>query len=125
MKQKHLLKSLLLLLALMVGSSARAEDYTDVLTASLFSATSTTYTDFSGVSVSNGSSAVYAGNNAKTTNGGIQLRSRNSNSGIVSTTSGGNRVKSVSVTVESGTNTLDIYGSNTAYSGASDLYDSS
>ena len=125
MKQKHLLKSLLLLIALVAGGSAWAGDYTDVLTASLFQATSTTYTDFTGVSVSNGSSAVYAGNNAKTTSGGIQLRSKNSNSGIVSTTSGGNRVKSVSITVESGSNTLDIYGSNTAYSSASDLYDSS
>ena len=102
-----------------------AEDVTDELTASLFSATNTTYANFSGVSVTDGSSAVYAGNSAKTSSGGIQLRSKNSNSGIVSTTSGGDRIKSVSVTYESGTNTLDVYGSNTAYTAASDLYNSS
>lgn len=96
-----------------------AEDVSDTLTAGLFAATSTTYTDFSGVSVTSG--AVYAGNNGKTSNGGIQLRSKNSNSGIVSTTSGG-KVKAVSVTVESGSNTFDIYGSNTAYTSAADLY---
>lgn len=101
-----------------------AEDMPDQLTASLFAATSTTYTDFSGVSVTSGSSAVYAGNSGKTSNGGIQLRSKNSNSGIVSTTSGG-KVKSIAIVVESGSNTVDIYGSNTAYTAASDLYNSS
>ena len=92
---------------------------TDELTASLFAATNTTYTDFSNVAAT--SSARYAGNSAKTSSGGIQLRSKNSNSGIVSTTSGG-RVKSVTITVESGTPTVDIYGNNTAYTSAADLY---
>ena len=96
-----------------------AEDVTDVLTATSFAATNTTYTDFTNVSFT--SDAVYAGNSAKTSNGGIQLRSKNSNSGIVSTISGG-KVKSVSITVESGSNTVDVYGSNTAYTAASDLY---
>ena len=127
MNKKLQFKSLILLVALLLGGvcCAWADDKTDVLTASLFEATSTTYADFSGVNVTGGSSAVYAGNNGKTSSGGIQLRSKNSNSGIVSTTSGGNRVKSISITVESGSNTLDIYGSNTAYTAASDLYDSS
>jgi hypothetical protein len=49
------------------------------------------------------------------------MRSKNSNSGIVSTISGGT-VKSVTITVENGSNTIDIYGSNTAYTGAGDLY---
>ena len=92
---------------------------TDELTASLFAATNTTYTDFSNVAAT--SSARYAGNSAKTSSGGIQLRSKNSNSGIVSTTSGG-RVKSVTITVESGTPTVDIYGNNNAYISAADLY---
>ena len=39
----------------------------------------------------------------------------------MSTVSGG-RVKSVTITVESGTSTIDVYGSNTAYTGAGDLY---
>ena len=92
---------------------------TDELTAYLFTATSTTYTDFSNVAAT--SSARYAGNSAKTSSGGIQLRSKNSNSGIVSTTSGG-RVKSVTITVESGSNTIDVYGNNKAYTDATDLY---
>lgn len=92
---------------------------TDELTAALFTATSTTYADFSNVAAT--SSARYAGNSAKSSSGGIQMRSKNSNSGIVSTVSGG-RVKSVTITVESGSNTIDVYGSNTAYTGAGDLY---
>lgn len=100
--------------------------YVDVLTATLFTATSTTYSSFSNVSYSgNGhSSAVYAGQSSKDDGGNIQMRSKNSNSGIVSTTSGG-KVKSVKIIVGSGSNTVDVYGSNTAYTGASDLYDSS
>ena len=53
------------------------------------------------------------------------MRTNNSNSGIISTTSGGT-LKSVSVTwTGENERTLDIYGSNKAYSAASDLYDSS
>jgi len=98
----------------------------DVLTASMLAATSTNYTDFSNVSYSgdNHSKAVYAGQSAKSSSGGIQLRSKNSNSGIVSTTSGG-KVKSIKITVESGSNTIDVYGNTTAYTSASNLYNSS
>lgn len=95
-------------------------DVVDVLTASLFTATTTTYTDFSGVTVTSG--AVYSGNSAKTSGGAIQLRSSKS-SGIVTTTSGG-KVRSITVTYASGSNTMDVYGKNTAYSAASDLYSS-
>ena len=69
------------------------------------------------------SDAVYKGNSA----GGydaIQLRTSNSNSGIVTTTSGG-KLKKVTVEWNGNTandRTLDIYGKNTAYSAASDLY---
>ena len=113
-------KFLLSIFAVMLAVfSVQAEEVTDVLVASKFKATSTTYTDFSDVKFD--SDAVYAGQSAKTTGGAIQLRSKNSNSGIVTTTSGG-KVKSVTIKVESGSNTLDIYGSNTAYKSASDLY---
>ena len=107
-------------------SGGTPTEYTDILTASMFAATSTTYTNFSAVSYSgtNHSAAVYAGNSAKDSNGNIQLRSKNSNSGIVSTTSGG-RLKSIKITVGSGSNTIDVYGSSTAYSAASDLYGNS
>lgn len=82
------------------------------------------YADFSEKSISNGSNAVYAGNCILVEV--IQIRSNNNNSGIVSTTSGGT-LKSVTVTWTDGTTsgrTLDIYGCNTAYAKASDLYDS-
>ena len=93
----------------------------DTITADDLAATTTSYVDFSGVSKSSG--AVYAGNSAKNNNVNIQLRSNNSNSGIVSTTSGGT-ITSVKITVASGSNTIDVYGKNTAYSAASDLYSS-
>lgn len=57
-------------------------------------------------------------------NSSIQLRSKNSNSGIVTTVSGGKAVKVVVVwqssTVEG--RTLDVYGSNTAYTNPTELY---
>ena len=90
----------------------------DTITADKLSATGTSYTDFSGVTLN--SSAVYAGNNSNNS-GAIQLRSKNSNSGVVTTASGG-ILKSISIVVSSGSNTLDIYGSNSAYLSASDLY---
>ena len=94
----------------------------DTITASMLTATSTSYTNFSGVTAT--SDAVYAGNSAKDNSGNIQMRSNNSNSGIVSTTSGGT-IKSVKITVGSGSNTINVYGKNTAYSSASDLYNNS
>ena len=107
---------------IIVHSPAGAGDVTDVITAADLVATTTTYTDFSGVKKESG--AVYAGQSAKDSAGNIQLRSKNSNSGIVSTTSGGT-VKSVTITVGIGTNTIEIYGSNTAYTSAADLYSTS
>lgn len=101
---------------------------TDILVSSAFVATNTQYRDFSGVTFT--SNAIYAGNNAKTSNGGIQLRKSSNTqdkSGIVTTASGGRAAKVV-VTWESGTKsgrTLNIYGSNTPYTSAADLYDTS
>ena len=95
---------------------------TDTLTANDLTATETTYTDFSGVSGTSG--AVYAGQSAKDGSGNIQLRTKNSNSGIISTTSGGS-ISSVKITVGTGTGTINVYGKNTAYSSASDLFASS
>lgn len=94
----------------------------DEITANDLAASDTTYKNFSGVSDLSG--AVYAGNSAKDSSGNIQMRSNNSNSGIVSTTSGGT-VSSVTIIVGSGTKTINVYGSNTAYSSASDLYNTS
>ena len=94
MKKVYNLLTLILLMAIAVPLTARAAT-TDVLTASDFAATGTTYTDFSGVRKN---TAVYAGQSAKNSSGAIQLRSKNSNSGIVSTTSGG-KLKSVKINV--------------------------
>ncbi len=84
----------------------------------------TTYSNWSGKSAS--STAVYAGNSAGG-NDAIQLRSNSSNSGIVTTTSGGNARKVIvewNNATASG-RTLDIFGKNTDYSAATDLYDNS
>ena len=113
---------LIMSMMLMISGSAWAGEVTDVITAADLAATSTNYTEFKNVSFV--SDAIYAGQSAKTSSGGIQLRSKNSNSGIVTTTSGG-KIKSVTITYESGSNTVDVYGSNTAYTSAADLYGSS
>ena len=95
---------------------------TDTITASDLPATGTTYTNFSNISKS--SNAKYAGNSAKNSDAAIQMRTTNNNSGIVSTTSGGT-ISSVTITVSSGTKTINVYGKNTAYSAATDLYSTS
>ena len=104
------------------GGSDTPSTVTDVITADKLAATSTSYTDFSNKSFT--SSAIYAGNSAKNASGHIQLRSKNSNSGIVTTTSGG-KVKKVSIVWSSSNTqdrTLDIYGKNTPYASAANLY---
>ena len=96
---------------------------TDVLTREVTGVTSTTYTTWSGKTLN--SEAIYAGQSAGGNNA-IQLRTTNSNSGVVTTTSGG-KVKKIKVTWQSSTSsgrTLDIYGKNTAYTAATDLYNS-
>lgn len=105
--------------ALASAIQVSAETVSDTLKASMLTATSTAYTDFSGVKGASG--AVYAGKTAK--NGtSIQVNNKNPQ-GIVSTGSGG-LIRSVSITCSS-TNTLDIYGSNTAYTSGADLYSTS
>ena len=101
-----------------------ATSNTDTLTRATTGATSSTYISWSGKTGDSG--AVYAGNSAgdKTS---IQLRSNNSNSGIVTTASGG-FARNISVTWNSGTSdgrTLDIYGRNTAYTNPTELYSTS
>lgn len=113
------LRYLCTLLLMAVAGLSWGQTVTDEMTAADLSATSTSYKDFSDVSFE--SDAVYAGNSAKNSTD-IQLRSKNSNSGIVTTASGG-KILSVKITVGSGSNTVDVYGSNTAYESAADLYD--
>ena len=72
------------------------------------------------------SSAVYAGQSAGS-NDAIQLKSKDSTSGIVTTKSGG-KAKKVVVEWQSATSSgriLEVYGKNSAYSAATDLYNTS
>lgn len=94
----------------------------DVITADLLPATGTNYVDFSNKTFTSG--VVYAGQSAK--NNGISLRGT-SPSGIVSTESLG-KVRTVVVKWNSKTNSgrkLDIYGKDTPYTSAADLYSTS
>ena len=94
----------------------------DVLTRETTGVTNTSYAEWSGKTAS--SDAVYAGNTAGG-NSSIQMRD-NTNSGIVTTTSGG-YAKKVVVTWNTNTaddRTLNIYGNNTAYTSSKDLHDS-
>lgn len=118
--------SLFLLLGLLLSvGTAWAETKTDVLTTSTFGSPSS-YTTWSGKKATGGSDAVYMGNSTTNNSSNIQIRST-SPSGIMTTTSGG-KVKSVTVVWASNTatgRTLDIYGKNSAYTAAADLYSSS
>jgi len=115
------LKLVLVALFAFMGMSVWAEDVTDVLDRAFTGVSGTSYTDFS--DKSSQSSAVYAGQCAGG-NESIQLRSNNNNSGVVTTASGGT-VKKIVVTWNENTNAarvLNVYGSNTAYTAATDLY---
>ena len=109
----------------MEGTMVVVADNTDVLDLALTGQSGTTYGNWGSVA-GNSSNAKYAGNSAGGNNS-IQLRSNNSNSGIVTTVSGGKATKVV-VTWNSNTKagrTLNIYGKNTAYTAATDLYNES
>ena len=96
------------------AESTPVSTVTDVLTSVGLGATATggnSYADFTGKTFTSNAEA-------------IQLRSKNSNSGIVSTTSGG-KLKKVVLTWASNTSAgrkVQIYGSNTAYTAPTDLY---
>ena len=96
----------------------------DTLNRELTGVSGTNYKSWSGVTVN--SSAVYAGQSAGS-NDAIQLRSNNSNSGIVTTVSGG-KVKKIAIDWNSNTDAtreLWVYGKNTAYTNPTELYDAS
>lgn len=98
--------------------------YSDVITAADLKGEVDTYKDFSGVKKT--SSAVYAGNSAYK-DGSIQLRSKNSNSGIVATTSGG-RISQIIITWDNSTanaRQIDVYGNTNPYTSAAELYETS
>ena len=105
------------------GESTSTIDDVINLTTTGVTSGSTSYSTWSNKTAT--SSAVYAGNSAGG-NSSIQLRSDKSSSGIVTTVSGG-KAKKVVVEWNSNTNAarkIDIYGKNSAYSQATDLYNS-
>ena len=115
-----LLTALLLLTGMNVWAQSRTE-ITDVLNRDLTGVTGTSYTAWEGKT--SNSDAVYAGNSAGS-NESIQLRSNNSNSGIITTASGGT-LTNVTVTWNENTaegRTLQVYGSHTAYTSPTELY---
>ena len=96
-------------------------EHSDTLDLAATDISGTSYASWDGVSLS--TDAVYAGQSAGGNNS-IQLRSKNNNSGIVTTFSDRNVTK-VSVTWNNSTaagRTLNIYGKNTEYSSPADLY---
>ncbi len=107
------------------AESTPVSTVTDVLTSVGLGATATggnSYADFTGKTFT--SNAIYAANISAGNTEAIQLRSKNSNSGIVSTTSGG-KLKKVVLNWASNTSAgrkVQIYGSNTAYTAPTDLY---
>ena len=115
-----LLTALLLLTGLNVWAQSRTE-ITDVLNRDLTGVTGSSYTSWEGKT--SNSDAVYAGQSAGG-NESIQLRSNNSNSGIITTASGGT-LTNVTVIWNSNTNdgrTLNVYGSHSAYTSPTELY---
>lgn len=127
---KKLFMTFVALLAIAAGATgfsgtARAQStntLTDTITREWTGVTGNSYQLWEDV-VSPATDAVYAGQSAGG-NDAIQLRSNSNNSGIVTTTSGG-KVASVTVVWNSNTQsnrTLQVYGKNSAYSDASDLY---
>ena len=120
-KQLHF-KSLLLLAAMLFGvSSARAVEVTDVLTPEVTGVSANSYITFKDKTVT--SNAVYAGQ-CGGANNSIQLRSDGNSSGVITTTSGG-KIKSIAVEWHTNNNnarSLLVYGSNTPYSSAADLF---
>ena len=98
------------------------ESVSDTLNRSITGVSGTSYTSWSNKSLN--SDAVYAGQSAGG-NESIQLRSKESTSGIITTASGG-YAKKITVDWNEGTDAsrvLNIYGKNTAYSSPTDLYD--
>ncbi len=95
----------------------------DTLTRETTGITGTSYSSWSGKVGTSG--AIYAGQSAGG-NDAIQLRSKNSNSGIITTASGGT-IGKISVVWNDGTtsgNSVNIYGKNAAYTDPTQLYTS-
>ena len=123
--KKFLRYSLVGLMALVSGS-VTAQVVSDSFTKSLLDGSITNYQDLSNVKLT--SSARYTLNAASNKGKCFQLRSKDSNSGVVTTTTGG-VAKTVTVVwfnegkiSNADGRTIDIYGKNEPYAAVSDLY---
>ena len=102
---------------------------TDTLTRATTGVSGTSYSTWSNKKVN--SDAVYAGQSAGPTSGtganSIQLRTNNSNSGIITTASGGKCTKIEVVWHDDTTSgrTINIYGKNVAYTSPTELFSNS
>lgn len=126
MKHRKLLALLLAVCMVLslLPAIAVAEEKSDVLNnANTVGQTTNNYSEWT---FEGDSGAAYSGQSAGG-NGSIQLRSSNSNSGIVTTKSGGKVTKVTIAWNDNTTNgrTLDVYGKNSAYTKPTDLYSSS
>lgn len=103
-------------------ASSEVDDILDIAVTGVTSG-SNTYKDWT-YEASKTSGAKYVGQSAGGNNA-IQIRSKNNNSGVVTTKSGG-VIKKISVKfATSGDKELNIYGKNEAYTAATELYDES
>lgn len=109
------------LLTLGLSLNVNAATVTDVLNSTVTGVSGTSYTEKTGLK--SNSDAVYYYQGAGDA-GTIQIRSKNSNSGIVTTASGGfaRKITVVWSSKSSAGRTLDIYGASTAYTNATQLY---
>ena len=114
-------KLLLSLAAVAAFTFTAAAETTDVINQAATGVTGTAYT--AGTITTTNSGAKYAFQCAGD-KGSVQLRSKNSNSGVVTTKSGG-KIKSIKVSwndATTSTRVLNVYASNTAYTDPTDLY---
>ena len=108
-------------------TSSSIPENTDIITAAKIGVEGNSYVAWEN-KTGFGTSSVYAGNSTNGTGdntGALQLRyntTESKQSGIVLTSSNGLVLKGLSVTVKSGSNTLNVYAKNTTYAGYSDLY---
>ena len=124
MKRRFTILLAALLLSCGLGWAQTRTEVTDVLNRAFTGVTGTTYTEWSGKT--SNSDAVYAGLSAGG-NDAIQLRVKNNNEGIVTTASGG-MVTKVAVVWNSNTSAnrqISVWGKNTAYTSAANLFNTS
>lgn len=119
---RKLLRLSLLLLTILTCSYAKAADVADVFTASALGLTGTSYAELKDFKLASPAKYyLYAATNKGTC---VQLRSKNNNSGIVTTATGGT-VKSITIKWNEASATgrkLDVYGKTEAYTSPADLY---